>query len=167
MAKKVKNINIQLVLLVILSFLIFGASFIAGYFYQDKIFNLLGPRFSREEGSLPGSEDNSTTTSDELPDGFPDTFPVYQSAQLENSWEARGNTTKGISVVWTTEDPVDSVYEFYNTNLISNSWEIISEYKEQESNTITFQKEGISGFVGITRGEESRTLISVTMGIGE
>jgi hypothetical protein len=167
MAKNGKNINVVLVLLIVFSLLIFAGSFVAGYFYKDKIFGLLGPRFSTDEGSLPEEKMNAATSLDSLPEGFPESFPIYQSAELQDSWEASGNTTRGISVVWTTDDSVNSVYGFYSTNLTNYSWEIVSEYKQQGSNTITFQKEEISGFVGITRGEEGKTLISVTMGIGE
>lgn len=168
MAKKDKNTNLLLVLLVVISILIFAASFFVGYFFREEIFGLFGPKFNVSQETSSESEFGvpELTSSEDLPDEFPGTFPVYQNAELENSWTASGNATKGISVIWSTGDSVSDVYEYYLAQLEDNSWEILSQFQEEDSNTITFEKEGVSGFVGITTGEEGKTLISVTMGIG-
>lgn len=169
MAKKKKNTNKLPILLVVLSILFFSTSFLTGYYYKDEIFNLLSPRLNMGDEVSVGSEIKTPDSSsdDQLPNEFPKDLPIYQNAELKNSWTASGNATKGISVIWETEDSLVDAYTFYIRELRSNSWKILSEYQEGASNTITFEKDTISGFIGITKGEEGKTLISVTMGIGE
>lgn len=164
MAKDGKKASILLVVVIFFSILIFAGAFFAGYFYKDKVAGFLMPgRDASQEINVPDKLGPSGT--EELPEDFPESFPVYKNASLENSWTAQGNTTKGISVVWMTDDSVADVNKFYQESLESNSWQIVSEYEAEGSNTISFEKEGTSGFIGITRGEEGKTLISVTMGI--
>jgi hypothetical protein len=166
-AKKDTNANILVVILVVFSIIIFGGAFAAGYFYKDQILGFFERNLNKEKtASLEkAGEKPVLTTSKDLPEGFPKDFPVYPQSTLEDSWTALGNSTKGISVIWVTKGAVKDVYDFYKENLQKGGWEISSEYSQEESSTVTFEKENISGFVGITKGEGAKTLISVTMGI--
>lgn len=100
-----------------------------------------------------------------LPESFPKDFPVYPVSDLINSWTASGNETKGLSVVWETQDSVSQVSKFYKEELPNAKWTISSSYQLDDSSTFSFEKENISGFVGVTKGKEGRTAISVTIGV--
>jgi hypothetical protein len=168
MAKNKKNSNTLLSGLVIVAILLFMFSFFLGYSYKDKIFSFLG---SSEQLSVDNPDDSETREEEsnisrkDVPEGFPKDFPIYIDSRVEDSWTASGNSTKGISIIWETQDSVDEVYEFYKSNLSKTNWKIVEEYKKEDSEIITFEKDNASGFVGITKGE-SGTMISVTMGIG-
>lgn len=166
MAKE-KNENILIAALLFLSLVIFASAFVAGYFYGDELTSIVGPRLNQEnvveksEEGVPEKESSET-----LPEGFPESFPVHGNAVLVDSWTASGNSTQGISVNWETDDTVEEVALFYEEALKKEAWTISNKFEEEGTTTITFEKEEASGFVGITSGESGKTLISVTMGIG-
>lgn len=166
MAKDKESKKALLILVIISSALIFGLAFFAGYYYKDRISNLFTSRNQMQEEPEVIKDSPEITSNSQLPDDFPTDFPIYSNAELKDSWTAEGNATKGVSVIWETQDTATAIYEFYKEKLAEKSWEIVSEYQEDGSYTITFKKEAITGFVGVTKGEGDKTLISVTMGIG-
>ena len=100
-----------------------------------------------------------------LPAGFPKDFPVYQNATLTSGWEKGKDEGYVISVVWETDDLPQNTFYFFDDELKSFDWAITSSVNSKDSYTISFTKEKISGFLGITKGEKGKTLISVTLNI--
>lgn len=167
MAKGKNTTNIVLVVLIFAAIFIFGGAFWAGYFYKDRVFDLIGPRISiPDEESRPDKNGNAQELlMDDLPDGFPSDFPIYPNAALSDSWTASGNSTEGISVIWLTDDSPKDVSSFFQENLPDSSWGVFLQSEEDAFTTISFEKGNTSGFVGITKGEGGKTVISVTMGV--
>jgi hypothetical protein len=107
----------------------------------------------------------SLTEGGKLPSEFPTDFPIYSNATIKNSWSAEGNQTQGVSVVWETADSVDTVVGFFDEQLPKGEWKIVNTFKDDNSTTITFEKDKVNGFVGITKGENDKTTISVSLGV--
>ena len=117
--------------------------------------------FTGEEGEV------SFNASGDMPESFPKDFPVYSGATLKSSFTATGADTKGTSVVWETGDSADKVAGFYKGELVKKGWKIVSTFEQEGTTTLTFEKEGVGGFLGIAKGEGGKTAISVTVGIEE
>jgi len=99
----------------------------------------------------------------ELPDNFPNQFPVYEDAVIEESWETRTDDAYAVSVVWRVKGQPTEIYHFYEQGLLLADYEINVLSGDSSSYTITFSKTQKSGFIGIVEdGQE--TLISVTIG---
>ena len=113
------------------------------------------------------NNEGEITNGKNLPEGFPKDFPVYENSLLVNSWKAPGNTTEGYSVIWESPDSRDIVVTFFKESLVLKDWEILSEKEESDSQIISFQKSSKKGFIGIVKGEGAKTIISVTIGVGE
>lgn len=102
-----------------------------------------------------------------LPSDFPSDFPVYPGAKLTGSFSANGTSgenTKGVSVVWETGDDAAKVGDFYKTELVKAGYTISSDFSQGTTTTLTIEKGTTSGFVGVTKGSDGKTAISVTMG---
>jgi hypothetical protein len=111
----------------------------------------------KEEGVVQDAEP--------LPENFPRDFPVYPESILNTSWTTQGELKEGISVLWESEDSPQEVADFYKGRLPELGWSIGSSFEKGGSYTLSFEKETYDGFVGITRGEEGLTQISVTLGV--
>lgn len=102
-----------------------------------------------------------------LPSDFPKDFPIYPGAKLTGSFSAKGTNgenSKGLSVVWETNDDAAKIGSFYRSALASAGYTISTEYSQSNSTTLTFEKGDVSGFLGVTKGNDGKTAISVTMG---
>ena len=100
-----------------------------------------------------------------LPDGFPSDFPVYPGAKITSSWTSSGDDSKGISVVLETSDAPTKVADYYKTNIESKGWKTTASFSSEGTTTYSFEKGTTNGFVGIAKGEEGKTNISVTIGV--
>ncbi|MGH9197914.1 MAG: hypothetical protein ACRD1T_19500, partial [Acidimicrobiia bacterium] len=69
----------------------------------------------------------ATVTSDTLPSGFPDDFPLYEGAT------SLGGSESAIGIVASlqTDDSYADVLEFYREALSRSPWEIVSEVPTQ------------------------------------
>lgn len=103
-------------------------------------------------------------TQKELPEDFPDNFPVYPGSILINSGFVEGNEIKAFSAVWESKDAVEEVTSYYQKELTALGWEVDLTSEDDNSATFSFGKAGISGFVGIA-AEEAKTVIAATLGI--
>lgn len=172
-SKKKKNLILAIALGVLSFFLAF--ILLLGYFVKTEgigfLSNLVslsrrGPDVGEgfEKITFEEGDEEASMGERELPESFPKDFPTYPEATLVNSWTATGNTTEGVSVVWQTPDSLSIVSEYYQGELEKSGWTAIVN-KEGDSATITFEKDKVSGFIGITKGEGDITVISVTLGI--
>lgn len=78
---------------------------------------------------------DASTNSDEAPAGnpisnlllnFPETFPVYPQAELQ---EIKSNEAENSGMlIWTTPDNRKAVADYYQAELLTNDWEIIKPF---------------------------------------
>ncbi len=150
---------------------------LGGIFFRKAKDIVVGNIFSRLTGGVVDVEkdgDKVTVTSEEgeysfeeggsLPDKFPSDFPIYPKAKLASSWVADGNETDGLSLIWETEDSIEEVSNYYVSELEDAGWTLSFTSETEESTTLAFEKDGVSGFIGITF-EESKVVISLTLGL--
>lgn len=177
-SKKRKSKNRFLIVFGIVTGLLILGSFVTLIFYKnlgEKIVEIFlsrkigGDVQIQDEGkkvSYTSGEGNfSLTEGGDLPAEFPSNFPIYTDAKIKNSWSATGEATQGVSVVWETEAVVKEVADFYNEKLPSGNWKVTDTFSDDSSTTISFEKDNVSGFVGITSGENNKTTISVSLGV--
>lgn len=105
------------------------------------------------------TEDGSVTMDSaegELPDEFPDDFPMYDDTKVESTSSFAGDADITFYVNLTSEDATKDVYEWYKAELADAGWEITSDtYMSGDS-------EG--GILGAKIGEESNLTLSVVSG---
>ena len=110
------------------------------------------------------SSDLSTSTSPaefkELPDGFPQDFPVFEGALVDSA----AQTGEGSSVVWTTGADFTKVVDFYKKAFADGGWNIESSATVERGTLFNLNKGNIKATVIIARNlERSQTLIFATI----
>ena len=54
---------------------------------------------------------------------FPTDFPLYAQAKLQSTEETKD---RGTVTTWTTPDPIEFVYKFYQTELAAKQWQLVT-----------------------------------------
>lgn len=98
-----------------------------------------------------------------LPDLFPSDFPVYPGAQVIKSWSASNPLTEGFSTVWETGSDYQSVIDFYLNGFPKNGWVQTQITNDENSTIINVRKEKATGFIAVTKGEDQKTVMTLTM----
>lgn len=163
-AKKSSNKGLVIILIVIA--VLVALSLLGRYIFKKVVEKATG--VSENNGSYTFKSEKGDVTFDsgtKLPESFPKDFPIYSGAKLTGSFSANGEgNSKGVSVVWESSDDSSKVGEYYKTALEAAGYKIISDLSTDGSTTLTFEKGDVSGFLGVTRDNEGRTAISVTLG---
>lgn len=152
-----KFLAIIVPMVVVLSLILGGKYFTGKYF-----------RKAPDATDIVGEKEDVEFVSDrnlqgELPDNFPNQFPVYEGAVIDESWETKTEDAYAVSVVWRAKGQVTEVFHYYEGGLLLAGYEVGVLPGDSGSYTITFSKAQESGFIGIVEdGQE--TLISVTIG---
>ena len=175
--KKTENPGKKIPVLAILIVVVVFASIIGGIFIQKAKNFIEGDVFSRlTKGVVDIGKDGEKVTvtteeggfvfeeEGELPNEFPSDFPIYPEAKLISSWLASGESTDGLSLIWETEDTFSKVSNYYENELEEANWTLSFTSETEDSTTFAFEKNGSSGFIGITF-EESKVVISLTLSL--
>jgi FlaG/FlaF family flagellin (archaellin) len=105
------------------------------------------------------TDDGSVTmdsADNELPDEFPDDFPMYDGVKIDGTSSFASETDITFYVNLTSEDATKDVYEWYKAELADAGWEITSDtYMSGDS-------EG--GILGAKIGETETLTLSVVAG---
>lgn len=92
-----------------------------------------------------------------VPDSFPKDFPIYPNSKVTGSFSTNGkDDTKGSSVVWESSDTTAKVSEFYKNELPKAGYTIVTDYTSGDTMTLTFEKSGTSGFIGVGSSDEAK-----------
>jgi S-layer homology domain len=83
----------------------------------------------------PVSIGNPTTETPVPVAAIPADFPRYPQAKLQSTEQA---TDRGTVTTWTTSDPIDFVYKFYQQELTAKQWQIVAQ--PSDSNPILTAK---------------------------
>jgi hypothetical protein len=123
--------------------------------------------FNRRKASLQEKADLSpeTSVSEDTVVGLPTDFPVFSNVTVESSYSTKGENAQATSIVWKTESSVAEVSNFYDVELKSAGWDVLSNIKGEVSTTFSVEKGNHFGIIGIGRGEGESTVISVTIGL--
>jgi hypothetical protein len=70
---------------------------------------------------------NEVTIGGDLPDSFPDDFPIYDGADFQGASTAKQDGIEGTVATWTTGDDLDDVTAFYDEEFADGPWAIQTE----------------------------------------
>ena len=154
-----KNIFSKKLILIIILVLFIPIGFIV---LKNIVFNSKNKDMEAGGGESEKVANNIQNIS--LPESFPKDFPVFENSTL---MAANSNKDKieGISAIWETTSTVEEVVSFYQDNLINKGWKADVMSQGEDFVTISVSKVNINGFVAITRGKESKVVISVALGV--
>lgn len=97
-----------------------------------------------------------------IPEGFPESFPVYYPSTMTNYWVNQNPNLQAFSVIWQTNSSFRNVVNFYKDKL--SDWKLSIQNDTTKSFTGSFEGSDGVGFIGITTNN-SNVLISVTLGV--
>jgi hypothetical protein len=98
-----------------------------------------------------------------LPETFPSDFPVYEGAEIDESWESRTKDAYAMSVVWKAGEDPEKVFNFYEEELTVLGYLVTVLSASPDSYTFSLENAVERGFIGIARDGKD-TIISVTIG---
>jgi S-layer homology domain len=92
------------------------------------------PKLDRPDATDQKVVDSPTKPNDSLPAEF----PLYPQAKLQSTEQSK---EQGIVTTWTTSDPIDFVYKFYQTELPAKQWQIVTQPSDSEPQLVAKQQE--------------------------
>ncbi len=149
-------------------FIVFGIA--SGGLYQSLrgVVSTPAPEARIEETTqgveVKSGEEEFSFKETNLPDNFPEDFPVYEEAAISGSWSTKGEQKEGMSVIWKVEAPIEEVVGFYREALVGTGWQITGAFDQEEATTLTIGKEPYEGFIGLAQ-EGEKVVVSVTIGL--
>lgn len=79
------------------------------------------------ERTFRGPDGGQISVSEDLPDEWPDDFPVYPDADLQGSYFGESGGVEGLVATWTTGDSLDEVGDWYEGELADGEWTSTSD----------------------------------------
>ncbi|MFC2145263.1 hypothetical protein ACFLQQ_02925 [Actinomycetota bacterium] len=122
---------------------------------------------SDDDGVKIESDDGEATLglSAELPDGFPDSAPVYPGMEITSSWTSLTDEQNSYFVTGLTDDAGDDVFAWYQDEL--NDWEIEGEFNmstdEGETSSLTANGKGLIMNIIVIESNDEGTTITLTV----
>jgi hypothetical protein len=90
------------------------------------------PKLTQPNPNNTTATDNPAKSSGNLPADF----PLYPQAKLQSTEQT---PEQGIVTTWTTPDPIDVVYKFYQQQLPAKQWEIVTQPSDSEPQLVAKQ----------------------------
>ena len=90
-----------------------------------------------EPTDTPAQDEPTPELDARIPDDFPAEVPIYEGAELTLVQPTAGN---GHNIVFRTEDDVETVNRFYNSDMTSKGWKVSQEFERGGHAFTTFQK---------------------------
>ncbi len=86
-----------------------------------------------------------------LPSGWPDEAPLYDKAQISGSTSTKTGGQSYFTVSMTTDDPLDTVFDWWKGEFESKGWSI--------DNEMVFESDGVkTGSLVATKGDLNSTI---------
>ncbi len=116
------------------------------------------PKLTSAPHATAGADDSAATNA------LPADFPTYPQAKQQSTVT---NTDTGTISTWTTPDPIDLVYKFYQQQLSAQQWEVVTSPSDtdllvakQADQTVTIsptdkQLAGVTGYTIAFQGPKS------------
>jgi hypothetical protein len=102
------------------------------------------------------------TVGGDLPDSFPDSFPIYDGSDLIGSLEGEQEGIQGTVATWETGDSYDDVKQFYDEAFADDPWTTINEGTSGDSAywAVMNSSDETSGYVTVADGDKV-TIIAI------
>lgn len=92
--------------------------------------------------------ENSTTV--KLPADFPTEIPLYPNAQLLAVDRPADSSEKNARLLWESTDPVNSIQNFYSTELERRKWEIVSRPATEGQGSLVAKRDNLRVSVSLS-----------------
>jgi hypothetical protein len=92
------------------------------------------PKLNRSDPTNQTGTDTATKSNDSLPADF----PPYPQAKFQSTEQTKD---QGTVTTWTTSDPIDFVYKFYQKELAAKQWEIVTQPSDSEPQLVAQQQD--------------------------
>lgn len=119
----------------------------------------------------PLATNESYVSTVKLPADFPAEIPVYAQAQLREVTEPNNSGKSEVKLRWETTDPINYVQNFYQSELVSKKWEIVSKFSQDGAGKLTATKDNLLIAVSFVFPQKSAAvtefLIEYRKGAGE
>jgi S-layer homology domain len=119
----------------------------------------------------PVATNESHVSTVKLPADFPAEIPVYANAQLLEITEPNNSGKAQVKLRWETTDPINYVQNFYQAELLSKKWKIVSKFSQDGAGKLTATKDNLLIAVSFVSPQKSAAvtefLIEYGKGAGE
>jgi hypothetical protein len=107
--------------------------------------------------------DGEVTLSEDLPDSFPDDFPIYPDAELEGAFTGEQEGIEGTVATWRTGDDFQDVVDFYEREFEEGPWTTTASGSATGSNFWSVENPGSDqvGYVAVSQGDEVSIIATV------
>jgi hypothetical protein len=121
-----------------------------------------------KEITLPGGNGEvKVSTSGDLPDEFPDDFPIFKDAKLIGAYTAEQEGQSGLVATWETDASTQEVTDFYKEELDKDPWQTAGTFASAEGSVISFTRtDGKDLGGGVTVAGNGKTQVAVFLGEG-
>jgi S-layer homology domain len=106
--------------------------------------------------------DTTTTAPGTSANALPANFPLYPQAKLQSTAQSED---KGTLTTWTTPDPIEFVYKFYQQELPAKQWEIVTAPSDSEPKLIFKQAESIVTIAPQTSTQQQAGVTTYTINL--
>ena len=113
-----------------------------------------------EEGDVTIANDTG-----ELPDGFPDDFPLYDDYALDGASSVSGGGTTTYYVNMTSDDEVEDIYDWYKAEFGDGGWELSGDVIYSDSSSSSGMLTAKQGKMEATVSMTSETDGGTTFGV--
>ncbi len=112
---------------------------------------------------IPGTDDD-ITVSDDLPDDFPKSIPIYGDADFQGSISGESEGISGSVATWSTGDSAEDVTAWYEDKLKDiDGWKVTASGKINDAGYWTLENDDgkKAAYLSITGGDETSIIITV------
>lgn len=110
--------------------------------------------------------DGQVTIGGDLPDSFPDDFPVYDGADFQGSFQGEQQGVEGLVANWTSGDDLSDVVAFYNGEFGDGPWKTTASGNAQGVSFWSVQNNDKSK-VGYVSVSESDGQVAILVIVGD
>lgn len=117
--------------------------------------SLAGDPKLKDNPTLFGGSSQSTPQnqpSAQLPQDFPTEIPLYPEAKLEKVDPLTTPSPQGQLTTWSSSDPINAIQNFYQKELASNNWQIVSQPTDDAGGTFVARRNDLQVTISIPSG---------------
>jgi clumping factor A len=116
-----------------------------------------------DDKTIDLGDDGEVTIDGDLPDSFPDDFPIYDDADFQGAFSGEQGGVSGTAATWTTGDDIDDVLAFYESEFADGPWTSTSSGTAAGSSFWIVENSDASktAYVGVTEGDDVSIVVTV------
>lgn len=111
-------------------------------------------------GSSQNTSQNQPST--QRPQDFPTEIPLYPEAKLEKVNPITASSTETQLTTWSSSDPINAIQSFYQKELASNNWQIVSQPTDDAGGTFVARRNDLQVTISIPSGVSGVSAQSAT-----